>query len=106
MEENSLHAMDCMENIESGGVLVSPFINEFEKDIREKAEAQDGKIIKIRKEPFPEKFKPESHDFKRCTKGNLLILAPCKDIFPKVLNYTTASALNKIASIIAAYKNA
>ena len=106
IEENKLHAETCIDNIESEGVLVSPFYNDFEKDIRKRAEALKGKIIVIQKEPFREKFKPYDHDFQQCKEGKLLLLAPVKDIFPKKITYTVASTLNNIAAKVAKYKNA
>lgn len=60
----------------NGGVLISPFIAKKEKEIREKAEAKNGKIILISNEAFGDRFKPAAHDFHQCESGSLLIIAP------------------------------
>lgn len=60
----------------NGGVLVSPFISEAEKDVRRKAEEADGKVILLVNKPFGEIYKPWGHDFRQCGKGRLLIVAP------------------------------
>ncbi|MDE7351122.1 MAG: hypothetical protein K2N25_08645 [Muribaculaceae bacterium] len=61
---------------ENGGVLVSPFIAKAEKDVRNKIEEVDGKVILLVNEPFSERYKPSGHDFEQCWKGRLLIVAP------------------------------
>ena len=66
----------------NGGVLVSPFISEAEKQIRKEAEAAGAKIILITNESFPEKFKPAAHNFILCEQGKLLIMAPLKTMPP------------------------
>lgn len=60
----------------NGGVLISPFIAQKEKEIREKAEAKNAKIILISNESFGERYKPAAHDFHQCESGSLLIIAP------------------------------
>lgn len=60
-----------------GGVLVSPFISQSEKDIRKEVEKFGGRIILIVDKPLPEPpWKPAYRDFYRCANGELLILAP------------------------------
>ena len=68
--ENWLHTA------ENGGVLVSAFIAEAEKEVRMIIEGVNGKIILLVNKPFGERFKPWGHDFEQCEKGRLLILAP------------------------------
>ena len=61
----------------SGGVLVSPFISQAEKEIREEAEKFGGRVILIVDKPLPPPpYKPAYRDFYRCANGELLILAP------------------------------
>ena len=60
----------------NGGVLVSAFIAEAEKEVRNRIEDADGKVILLVNEPFGKIFKPWGHDFEQCEKGRLLILAP------------------------------
>lgn len=64
----------------NGGVLISPFIAQKEKEVREKAESKNAKIILISNEAFGERYKPASHDFHQCESGSLLIIAPVKDM--------------------------
>ncbi|MDE6234827.1 MAG: transposase [Muribaculaceae bacterium] len=61
---------------ENGGVLVSPFISQAEKEIRRECEEARGRIILISNQPFGERRKPAAHDFEQCSRGSLLILAP------------------------------
>lgn len=70
---------NCMDTVESGGVLVSAFISKDEKMIRELAEEKGACVILIKGEPFPERYKPEKHNFDKCSEGRLLILAPKAD---------------------------
>lgn len=60
-----------------GGVLVSPFISQDEKKVREEVEKFGGRVILIVDKPLPEPpWKPAYRDFYRCARGELLILAP------------------------------
>lgn len=59
----------------NGGVLVSPFISEHERDIRKEAEALGARIILITHEAFPERYKPSAHEFALCEEGRLLIIS-------------------------------
>ncbi|MDE6321483.1 MAG: hypothetical protein K2L93_04215 [Muribaculaceae bacterium] len=61
---------------ENGGVLVSPFISQPEKEIRRMCEDVQGKIILLTNKPFADREKPASHDFNLCAQDRLLILAP------------------------------
>ncbi|MDE5842123.1 MAG: hypothetical protein K2H35_00115 [Muribaculaceae bacterium] len=83
---------------ENGGVLVSPFISQAEKEVRRRCEEIDGKIILISTQPFGDREKPSSHNFERCAAGRLLILAPMDALTP---GRSTFLYLNSIAEIIA-----
>lgn len=66
-----------LHNSYAGGVLVSPFISQAEKEIREEAESFGGRVILIVDKPLPPPpYKPSYRDFYRCARGELLILAP------------------------------
>lgn len=60
---------------QTGSVLVSPFIHELEKKIRDMAESEGAKIILIKHEAFPERYKPALHDFNQCSEGKLMIIS-------------------------------
>ena len=84
---------------ENGGVLVSPFISQAEKEVRRECEDAGGKIILISNQPFGERRKPAAHDFEQCSRGSLLILAPVIPIPP---GRETFLFLNSIAEFISA----
>lgn len=64
----------------NGGVLVSPFISQAEKDVRNAAENAGGKFIIFTNNAMGERFKPAAHDFALCEQGRLLVLAPTEDM--------------------------
>lgn len=68
----------------NGGVLVSPFISAAEKAIRSEADELRGKVILLRHESLPDRFKPEARNFELCCEGKLLIIAPegCPEPLP------------------------
>ena len=66
----------------NGGVLVSPFISEAEKEIRRECEKIGGGVILIKSKGFGERGKPGEHDFAQCEEGRLLILSPLEHDFP------------------------
>ena len=83
---------------ENGGVLVSPFISQAEKEVRRKCEEADGKIILLSNKPFSEREKPAAHDFEQCSRGRLLILSPPS---PMPDGRSTFLFLNSLAESIA-----
>ncbi len=83
---------------ENGGVLVSPFISQAEKEVRRECEEAGGKIILISNHPLGEREKPAAHDFTQCSRGTLLILAP---LTPLPSGRQTFLFLNSIAESIA-----
>jgi len=85
----------------NGGVLVSPFISEAEKEIRRRAEENGGRIILISNEGFGERGKPVGHDFSQCERGNLLILTPTAPALPPTLTREACLAMNALAAAIA-----
>lgn len=58
-----------------GAVIVSPFISEKEKEVRDRIIKQGGKMIWIQYEEFGEKYKPAETAFKLCEEGRLLIIS-------------------------------
>lgn len=85
---------------ENGGVLVSPFISQPEKEIRRRCEEAQGRIILISNKPFGEKEKPAAHEFEQCANGRLLILAPMTSL---PTSRKTFLYLNSVAESIALY---
>lgn len=60
----------------NGGVLVSPFISQREKEIRSEVEIHGGRLILISNKPFSDREKPCAHDFDLCSQGRMLIISP------------------------------
>lgn len=60
----------------NGGVLVSPFVSEREKMIRDEAIKNGGRIILVSNRPFGEREKPAGRYFELCAEGRMLIIAP------------------------------
>lgn len=90
------------ETIRSGGVLVSPFINPYEKEYRDTAVKNGNGIILITDYCFSNRKKPYKELFDQCAEGRLLIVST--EQFqepPKRINYLHAQELNAIASQIA-----
>ena len=99
IEENEHLEYEWLRTAEGGGVLVSPFISQAEKRIRDLAEKEGGKFILIQSEPFPEIFKPSKHNFELCSHGRLLIITPkmpSKESFRE-----KCMEMNKLAEVIA-----
>lgn len=57
------------------GILVSPFINDTEKKVRDWAMARGGALIYVTSELFAPRFKPEGMMFELCGEGRLLIVS-------------------------------
>lgn len=98
-ENDALFAL-WRDEIEKGGILVSPFIAPPEKQIRKEAVENGGRIIHIQKDPFGERFKPAGADFELCCQGQLLIIAPV-DSMGKAISRQICKDMNKIAENIA-----
>lgn len=70
---------------DAGGVLVSPFISEKEKSVMDETLAAGGKVIVIRDNGFPERFKPLGKQFDYCLSGQLLLIGPASYETSRVL---------------------
>lgn len=64
--------------IENGGVLVSPFISQAERAIRDYAIENGGRLIVIQDNGFTPRFKPTGRMFDLCCQGRLLLVAPAE----------------------------
>ncbi len=100
-EVNARRRAGWLHTAANGGVLVSPFISRPEKAVRTEAEALGGKIILLRHEPFPERFKPTGAEFAMCEAGRLLLVAPAEG-WGEGLSRGTCVALNRLAGRLAA----
>lgn len=86
------------ETIRCGGVLVSPFINPYEKDYRDKAISNGNGIILITDYCFSDRQKPYKELFDQCAEGKLLIISTEQfQMPPQKMEYLHAQELNAIA---------
>lgn len=87
----------------NGNVLVSPFISQAERTVRDEAEQLGARFIHIRHEPLGERFKPTGADFALTAQGRLLIVAPrealCNSRTP---SRAACMAMNELAALVAA----
>lgn len=102
-EQCELNRQLWLYNAGNGGVLVSPFISQAEKAIREEAEALNAKIILVTNEQFGERFKPSAHNFELCDTGRLLIVSLALPGAPGRygISRSECMALNELAAAIA-----
>lgn len=90
--------------IQSGGVIVSPFISQDERKVRDWAFENGGRIIYIVPNGFGERFSPKGLLHTLCGEGRLLIIAPFEHCFArKVVTREVCVKMNKLAQEIAAY---
>ncbi|MBD5184371.1 MAG: hypothetical protein HDS97_05705 [Bacteroidales bacterium] len=90
------------ETIRCDGVLVSPFINPSEKEIRDKAIENGNGLIIIVNYRFSERAKPYKSLFDLCAEGRILIINTEEfSSPPKDMRYSEAQKLNGIASAVA-----
>ena len=90
------------ETIRSGGGLVSPFISQAEKEIRDNAIAGGASLIIITDNGFPERYKPALSQFQLCQEGRLLLIGPADySTRTPILTREKANQANTLAETIA-----
>lgn len=88
--------------VRQGAVLISPFYSKREKQIKEEALAAGGRVIIMRNQGFPDKFKPAGREFDLCAEGRLLLLAEeVASPFEKQIDRGQAVYLNSLCAEIA-----
>lgn len=86
----------------NGGALISPFIHPKEKEIRDRALASGGKIIRICENGFSERFAPQGREFEFVGSSRMLLIAPLEHHSQKEdMSYEKAQSMNSIAEMIA-----
>lgn len=88
------------ETIRSAGVLVSPFINEQEKDYRDQAIANGANLIYLTRNPIPERFKPPKMIYNLWNEGRLLIISTYHSSQSEKLTRHESLNMNAIAEKI------
>lgn len=90
------------ETIRSGGVLVSPFINPYEREYMDAAIRNGSGIILVTDYRFSDRAKPYKELFDQCAEGKLLIVTTEQFASPPPkIDYLHAQSLNAIAAAIA-----
>ncbi len=86
------------------GVLVSPFISQAEKKVRDWALANGGRFILIESNGFGERYSPKGILHQLCNEGRLLIIAPTEHhTSPPKLTYSECQRMNALAERIEQY---
>lgn len=91
----------------NGGVVVSAFISQRERAIRDEIEAIGGRIIQIHDRPFANRQKPARHEFEQCSQGRLLMVSAMDYLrLPKREHPTREQCLdmNKLAIALAPHQ--
>lgn len=98
-DERLFHKEEALYRASKGGVLVSPFKAEFEKEVRDIAESNGFPYILIQHQRFAENFKPPKHQFELCSYGKLLIISMGMD--PKTdFTHELCTLMNELAAEI------
>ncbi len=87
--------------VENGGVLVSPFISEAERRVRDWAIDNGGRLIIIEENGFGVRYSPKGRMHELCSEGRLLLIAPATHtLTPPVLTRQLCLAMNDFAQYV------
>jgi REP element-mobilizing transposase RayT len=89
------------ETIRENGVLVSPFISQAERQVRDKAIENDGSLIYITRDEITERYKPAGRLFDLCAQGRLLIISTYRPFQSYRISRKEAIDMNLLAAQIA-----
>lgn len=74
-EERRQYMNNCVLAARNGHVLISPFISEYEKQVRDVVLQEGYAVIQLSNEPFSKYYKPSGELFDICANGQLLMLS-------------------------------
>lgn len=101
-EERTNYEREWEETARCGGVLVSPFISEAEKNLRNDQIKEGASAIHIVDFPFGERYKPSGKMFDLCASGRLLLLSEnCIQTTDKTMKRHRALHMNDAARWLA-----
>lgn len=101
-EERTNYEREWEETARCGGVLVSPFISEAEKNLRNDLIKKGASAIHIVDFPFGERYKPSGKMFDLCASGRLLLLSEnCIQTTDKAMKRHRALHMNDAARWLA-----
>ena len=104
-EQTRNYMNECILSARKGAILISPFISEAERAVRDEALKEYLPIIIVHHASLPELYKPEPMFFDACTEGRILIVAPQgQQSLTTTITYAHCSALNRFAETIALEK--
>lgn len=105
-EQTRNYMNECILSARKGAILISPFISEAERAVRDEALKEHLPIIIVHHASLPELYKPEPMFFDACTEGRILIVAPQgQQSLTTTITYAHCSALNRFAETIALEKH-
>lgn len=105
-EQTRAFMNECILAARKGAVLISPFISEAERAVRDEALKEHLSIIVIHDKPLPELYKPEPMYFDACREGRILIISPVKGHFlNKDLTYAQCKEMNALSEAIASSRS-
>lgn len=100
-EQTRNYMNECIIAARQGAILISPFISETERAVRDEALKEHLPIIIVHHTSLPELYKPEPMFFDACTEGRILIIAPQgQQSSSSTITYAHCSALNQFAETI------
>lgn len=102
-EERRLYMNDCVLAARSGKVLISPFISEYEKQVRDVVLQEGFAVIQLSNEPFSKYYKPSGELFDICANGQLLMLSLSEgtQTFSRRITRQECCSLNTVAEDLA-----
>lgn len=103
-EQTRAYMNNCILAARQGAVLISPFISEAERAVRDEALKERLPIIILHDKALPELYKPEPLYFDACKEGRVLIIAPPDGYFPNaILSRAQCVEMNNFAETIATH---
>lgn len=97
--ERRRYMNDCVLAARQGKVLISPFISEYEKQVRDVVLREGYGVIQLTSEVFSQYYKPSGDLFDACSRGQLLLLSAndTPASFSTRITRNTCVALNALA---------
>lgn len=102
-EERRQYMNNCVLAARNGHVLISPFISEYEKQVRDVVLQEGYAVIQLSNEPFSKYYKPSGELFDICANGQLLMLSLSEgnSTFSRRITRQECCSLNTVAEDLA-----
>lgn len=102
-EERRRYMNDCVLAARQGRVLISPFISEYEQQVRHVVLQEGYPVIQLTNEALSHYYKPSGDLFHACASGQLLLLSPNHTSAPfgKRITREECNTLNALAEALA-----